>query len=126
MVRAVALGCRDIRLVREGFASEEADIRVVPAFREVIAGLQFVLAPANLAGDSRGEVIGKRQKDLGAKCLEKSSPGFPRQRGLEGTDALGRDDRDTFGLPRQAEELLITGRLAFTDCGEVLILIAEK
>src|SRR5438876_10628127 len=95
-------------------------------FREVVAGLQFVLAPAQFTGDSRGEVIGKRQKDLGAKCLEKSSPGFPRQRGLEGTDALGRDDRDTFGLPGQAEELFIAGRLTLTDRGEVLILVTEK
>src|SRR6266550_5961421 len=39
VVRAVALRGGYIRLVREGLASEEADIRVVPAFREVVASL---------------------------------------------------------------------------------------
>jgi hypothetical protein len=58
--------------------------------------------------------------------LQQGAPRFPRQRGLEGTDALRGDDRDALGLPRQAEELFIAGRLTLTDRGEVLVFIAEK
>jgi len=39
----------------------------------------LVLTPAKLAGDSRGEVIGKRQEDLGAKRLQESPPRFKGQ-----------------------------------------------
>src|SRR6266480_3876217 len=36
---AVALGCHDIRLLRERLAGEEADVCVMTAFRKVVAGL---------------------------------------------------------------------------------------
>src|SRR6266403_2129330 len=39
VVRAVALGCRDIRLLRERLAGEEADVCVMATFRKVVAGL---------------------------------------------------------------------------------------
>ena len=108
------------------FAGEKADLRVVPTLRQVVAGLQSVFASTKLAGGSRGEVIGERQKDLGSKCLQQGAPGFSRQGGLEGTDALRRDDRNAFRLPGKAEEFFIACRFTLADRGEVLVFVAEE
>jgi hypothetical protein len=85
-MRAVAFGSGDIRPVREGLAGEQADPRVVPAFREVVAGFESVLSSAEFAGRARGEVIGERQKDFRSKGLQQGSPRFPRECRFERAD----------------------------------------
>lgn len=123
-LRVVAFGSRDVGAVREGLACEQADASVVPALRKVVADLEAVLSPAKLARGTRREVIGKREKYLGPKSLQKRSPSLAWQGGLERADALCRDNRNAFGLTRQAKELFISGRFALPDRGKVLVLIA--
>src|SRR5216684_363508 len=53
----VALGCGDVRPVRNGFASEQADAGVVATFREVVADLQAVFTSAEVAGRLGGKVV---------------------------------------------------------------------
>ena len=105
-MRAVTFRRGDIRFMRHGLAGQQADLGIVPALGQVVAGLQSVFATAKLARRPGGEVIGKRQKDFRAKGLQQGAPRFPRQRGLERTDALRGDDRDALGLTGEAEELL--------------------
>src|SRR5256884_9301779 len=72
------------------------------------------------------EIVREREEHFGSKGLHESSPGLPRQRGLERTEALRGDDRYAFGLAGQAEELLVAGGLALSDRGEVLVFITEE
>ncbi len=65
----VALGCGDVGPVRDGIPREQADARVVPAFRQVVTDLQAVFPPAEVAGGLCGEVVRKRQENLGAERL---------------------------------------------------------
>src|SRR5207253_9731941 len=101
-------------------------MRVVAAFREVVAGPEPLLAPAEPARGLGREIVREREEHFGSKGLHESSPGLPRQRGLERTEALRGDDRYAFGLAGQAEELLVAGGLALSDRGEVLVFITEE
>src|SRR5438270_3914854 len=103
--KAVGLRSREIRAVGNGLAGQQADMRVVAAFREVVAGLEPLLAPAEPARGLGREIVREREEHFGSKGLHQSSPGLPRQRGLERTEALRGDDGYAFGLPGQAEEL---------------------
>ena len=58
--------------------------------------------------------------------MQQGAPRFPRQRGLEGTDALCSDDGNTFRLTGQTEELFVARRFAFADGSEMLVFIAEE
>src|SRR6267154_1707987 len=125
-VRAVALGRGDVGSVGERFSGEQTHLGVMAAFRKVVACLQSVFPSTEIAGGTRGEVIGKTQKYLGTESLQESPPGFTRQRGLERTDALRRDDWNALWLAGQTEEFFITGGLALPDRRKMLVFVAKK
>src|ERR1700733_4417002 len=50
LLRVVAFGSGDIGAMRQRVSSKEAHSGVVPAFREVVANLESVFAPAKFAG----------------------------------------------------------------------------
>ena len=68
--------------MRDGLAGEQADAGVVSAFGEVVADLELVFASAELACRARGEVIRKREENLGAEGLKQRAPALPGQRGF--------------------------------------------
>ena len=76
----VALGGRDVGLVRHGFARPQAHPGVVAALGDVVVHLPLVFLAAELAGDLGGEFVGQGQEDLGPEGLQQGSPGFARQR----------------------------------------------
>ena len=125
-LRVVALGGDDVGFVGEGLAGEPTDLGVVPAFGQTVADFELVLASAEIARCPRGEIIGQREKDLGAEGLEKGAPAFAGQRGAQRADALRGDDRDALRLARETEEFLVAGRVAFAHGGEVLVFVAEE
>ena len=96
------------------------------AFREVVADFELVFPPAKLACGARGEVIRKREENLGAEGLQERAPGIAWQGGLERTDALRGDDRDALRLARETEEFLVSRGIVFAYGCEVLVLIAEE
>ena len=125
-VRAVALRGDDIGLVGERLAGEPTDLGVVPAFRQAIADFELVFASAEVAGCLRGEIVRQRQENLGAEGLEERAPAFAGQRGAQRANALRGDDRDALRLPREAEEFLVAGRIAFAHRCEVLVFVAKE
>src|SRR5260370_13998264 len=56
-VGVVALGGRDVGLVGERFSSEQANSCIVATLGKVVADLELVLAPAEVAGGPGGKVI---------------------------------------------------------------------
>src|SRR4030095_3456114 len=97
-VRVVALRRGDVSFVRERLSGQQADARVVPAFGQVVADLQAVLAAAEFARRLRGKVIRKCQKDFCAEGLEQRPPAVAGQGRTQGADALRCDDRDALRL----------------------------
>src|ERR1700722_17628811 len=112
--------------MRESFPGEQAHAGVVRALCEVVADFQLILPSAQLAGGARGEVIGKREKNLGAEGLQKSAPALARQRRAKRTDALRGDDGDTLRLARETKEFLVARWIVIAYGGEVLVLIAQE
>src|SRR5690349_18336168 len=110
----------------DGSAGEEADVGIVPALGNVVARLEPILFPAQLASGSCREVVRQCKKDLGAERLEQGPPRLARQCGFQGTDALRRDNRNTTRLSRETEELFIARWLVLSNGGEVLVFVAEK
>src|SRR5208283_3679041 len=96
------------------------------ALREVVADLEPVLPPAEIARGASGKVIRERQKYLCPEGLQKGAPGFTRQRGLERADALRRDDRNALRLSRETEELFVACRLTLPHGSEMMVFIAEE
>ncbi len=58
--------------------------------------------------------------------MQKRSPSLAGQDRFQGTDALGRYNRDAFGLAREAEKLLVARGFVLADSGEVLIFVADE
>src|SRR5581483_4230409 len=120
-LRVVAFRGGHIGAVRDGFSGEQAHPGVVPALGDVVADLELVLPSADLACSPCREVIGEREDNFGAEGLQQRAPSLARQDGLEGTNALRRDNGNALGLPGEAEKLLVTSGLVLADSGEVLI-----
>jgi len=125
-LRVVALRGRNVGLVRERFSCEQADSGVVPTLREVVANLQLIFASAQLARCPGGEIIRECEEYLRAESLQECAPRFTGQSGLERTDALGSDNWNALRLAGEAEELLIARRFAFTNGGEMLVLVTHE
>src|SRR5262249_55261658 len=96
------------------------------ALGQAVADFKLVLASTEIARCSGGEIIGEREKDLGAEGLEKGAPAFTGQRGAQRADALRGNDRDALRLARETEEFLGSGRVALAHGGEVLVFVAEE
>src|SRR6202166_2906821 len=125
-LRVVALRGRNVGLVRERFSCEQTYASVVPTFREVVTDLQLVFAPAQLARGSGREIIREREEYLRAESLQECAPRFTGESGLERTDALGSDNWNALRLAGETEELLVARWLAFTDGGEMLVLVTHE
>src|SRR5258708_18032269 len=113
-------------MVREGLAGEHAHTSVMSALREVVADLEPILAPAEVARGASGKVVRESEKYLCPECLQKGAPGFTGQRGLERADALRRDDRDALGLTGKTEEFFVASRLTLPNGSEMVVLVAEE
>src|SRR6266852_4037341 len=74
------------------------------ALREIVADLEPILPPAEVARGASGKVVRESEKYFCPECLQKGAPGFTGQRGLERADALRRDDRNALGLTGKTEE----------------------
>src|ERR1700686_833901 len=122
----VAFRGRNVRLVRQRLSCEQAYTGVVPTLGEVVTDLELVFASAQLAGGSGREIIRECEEYLRAESLEKGAPSFTRQSRLERTDALSGDNWNALRLPGETEELLVARWLAFTDGGEMLVLVAHE
>src|ERR1051326_1075693 len=96
------------------------------ALRQVVAGLEFVFPPAEIAGGARREIVRKSEEYFCSERLQESAPGFAGQRRFERADALRGDDGNTPWLAGQTEELLIARRLALPDRRKMLVFVAEK
>src|SRR6202051_922169 len=123
---AVALRGRNVGLVRERFSCEQAYTGVVPTLGEVVTDLELVCASAQLARCPGGEIVRECEEYLRAESLQECAPRFTWQSGLERTDALGSDNWNALRLAGEAEELLIARRLAFTNGGEMLVLVTHE
>src|SRR5271166_1298235 len=99
---------------------------VMSALGEVVADLEPVLPPAEIARGASGKVIRERQKYLCPEGLQEGAPGFTRQRGLERADALRRDDRNALGLSRETEELFIASRLTLPNGSEMMVFVTQE
>src|SRR5258707_48529 len=75
----VGLRCSEVGPVGLGLARQETDVRIVAGFGKVIANLELVFLATKLAGNLRGKVIRKGQKNLRAKGLQKRAPGLTGQ-----------------------------------------------
>src|SRR5208282_5262936 len=122
----VAFRGRNVRLVRQRFSREQAYTGVVPTLGEVVTDLELVFASAQLAGGSGREIIGECEEYLRAESLQECAPSFAGESGLERTDALSSDNWNALRLAGEAEELLIARRLAFTNGGEMLVLVTHE
>src|ERR1700686_1194352 len=122
----VAFRGRNVRLVRQRLSCEQAYTGVVPTLREVVTYLELVFASAQLAGGSGREIIRECEEYLRAECLQKCTPCFTGQSRLKRTDALGSDDWNALRLSGETEELLVARWLAFTNGGEMLVLVAHE
>jgi hypothetical protein len=125
-VRVVALRCGDVRFVGNRLACEQTDAGIMATFRQVIADLQLILPPAELAGCFRREIIGKSEENLGAKRLEKRAPALARHGGFQRADALCGDDRDALRLSGEAEKLLVSSRFVLANGDEVLVFVTKE
>src|SRR6202140_1070059 len=125
-LRVVALRGRNVGLVRERFSCEQAYTGVVPTLGEVVTDLELVFASAQLAGGSGREIIRECEEYLRAESLQECAPSVTRQSRLERTDALSGDNWNALRLPGETEELLVARWLAFTDGGEMLVLVAHE
>src|SRR5207244_4690588 len=67
-----------------------------------------------------------RAEDVDATGLQHRSPRLTWKRRPERADALGRDDRDAPRLAREGEELLVAGRVALSDGGKRMVLVAQE
>src|ERR1700730_12000261 len=125
-LRVVALRRRNVGLVRERFSCEQAYAGVVPTLGEVVTDLELVFASAQLAGGSGREIIRECEEYLRAESLQECAPSFTRQSRLERADALSGDNWNALRLPGETEELLVARWLAFTNGGEMLVLVAHE
>src|SRR6202140_4340803 len=122
----VAFRGRNVRLVRQRISCEQAYTGVVPTLGEVVTDLELVFASAQLAGGSGREIIRESEEYLRAECLQKCTPCFTGQSRLKGTDALGSNNWNALRLSGETEELLVARWLAFTNGGEMLLLVAHE
>src|SRR6185437_45943 len=58
-LRVVAFRGRDVGSMRDGFAGQQTDPRIVAAFGDVVADLQLVFSPAKFAGGASREIVRK-------------------------------------------------------------------
>ena len=112
--------------MREGLAGEQAHAGVMATLGKVVADLEPVLPPAEIARGASGEVVRESKKYLCPEGLEKSAPGIARQRGLKRADALRRDDRNALGLTGKTEEFFVASWLTLPNGSEMMIFIAEE
>src|ERR1700680_1395882 len=96
------------------------------ALGEVVADLEPVLPPAEIARGASGEVVRESKKYLCPEGLEKRAPGIARQRGLKRADALRRDDRNALGLAGKTEELFVARRRPLPSGSEMMVFVAEE